>query len=87
MGFDGNFDGSTDAGGIVTDGKFTFTATSSDYENDIYPPGEYKVTIKGTSVDSGDERITTVSITIIDPCNPPDSIAAPGYVDQSYVLT
>lgn len=53
--FDGNFDGSIGSDNAVSDGKMTFTATQADYENDIYPPGEYQVTIKGRASASGEE--------------------------------
>ena len=85
--FDGTIDESTDANGVVTDGKLTFSATADDYTNDVYPPGEYVVTIKGTTTDSGDETTSTMTITIVDVCNPPQSITAPGYADQDYILT
>ena len=85
--FDGVIDESTDANNDVTDGKLTFSATADDYTNNVYPPGEYVVTIKGTTTDSGDEVTSTMTITIVDVCNPPQSITAPGLADQDYILT
>lgn len=85
--FDGSFDGSLDASNQVSDGKMTFVASTSDYLNDVYPPGEYEITIKGTATTSGEEVFTTFVLTIVDPCNPPVSMSAPGYVDQVYTLT
>jgi len=85
--FDGVIDGSEDAGGAVTDGKLSFSATADDYTNNVYPPGDYVVTIAGTTTDSGDVETSTMTITIVDVCNPPQSITAPGYTDQDYILT
>ena len=55
--------------------------------SDVYPPGEYEITIKGTATESGYEETTKITIVIKDPCYPPESITPPGFVDQSYVLT
>ena len=65
----------------------TFSADSDDYTNDVYPPGEYEITIKGTASESGAEVPTKITIVIKDPCYPPESITPPGFVDVSYVLT
>jgi len=85
--FDGNFDGSTDGLGAVTDGKLTFSATGTDYTNDVRPPGTYTVTITGTATESSETQTATFSFTLTDVCNPLTSLTAPGYVDQTYVLT
>jgi len=85
--FDGTYDSSTDGNSVVTDGKLTFTATSDDYTNDVRPPGTYTVTILGTATESSETQSATFEMTLTDVCNPPTTLTAPGYEDQSYVLT
>ena len=69
-----NFDGIYD--GFPTDGILTFSATSADYENQTYPPGEYEVTIEGLATGSASQlkKYATFVLTLEDPCNPPDSV-------------
>lgn len=71
----------------MSDGKLSFTATGDDYSNDVYPPGTYTVTILGTATESGQTQTATFEMTLTDVCNPPTTLTAPGYADQSYVLT
>jgi hypothetical protein len=68
---DFNFDGVID--GTNSDGTLVFTPTLEDYQNGIYEPGEYEVTIQGQPDKATDERTETVTIkiTLLDPCDSP----------------
>jgi hypothetical protein len=81
--FDGDFDGQS------TDGELSITITADDYKNDVYPIGEYYITITGTAINSDDQRSATTifKLTLIDPCDPPVSLIAPALVNQQYTLT
>lgn len=82
--FDGLFDNSG------TDGTGSFTAPISKYTDGSYPPGDYEVTIRGTTVAATTPRTgtTTFILTLVDPCDPPTSLTAPvpGFEDQEYTL-
>ena len=56
------------------DGTLTLTATESDYTSDSLPVGTYTFSITGTAT-GGDSDVATFTWTLIDPCNPTDSIA------------
>ena len=60
----------------LVDGKLTFSANSDDYENMRVTPGNYEVTITGTAVTSGQTDFATFVISMVDPCDPPNSIAS-----------
>ena len=72
-----NFDGTID--GDDSDGKIDFTPTQEDYENKKYPPGDYTITICGTVKQNptSSEDCTDITITLVDPCDPPTSITIP----------
>ena len=64
-----------------------FSVDQVDYLNDKYPPGEYRVTITGTAGKVNlIQETTTFDIKLVDPCDPPSAITAPGLIDQVYVL-
>ena len=81
--FDGDFDGQS------TDGKLSITITSDDYKNNVYPTGEYFITITGTAINSDAQQSETTifKLTLVDPCDPPVSLIAPTLVNQQYTLT
>jgi hypothetical protein len=77
--FDGLFDNSP------TDGEGYFIAPISKYTDGSYPPGEYLVTISGTTIRALTPLTATATfkLTLIDPCDPPVSITgpSPAFVD------
>lgn len=83
--FDGLFDGD------LTDGTLTFTTTVDDYKDDVYEPGTYLVSIKGTVLeslpDSPVSKSATFFLRIQDPCDPPVSIGTLDLSDESYTIT
>ena len=85
---DFTFDGIYDS--IGTDGLGSFTAPITKYTDQTYPPGDYIITIRGTTVkaDTPLTDTTTFVLRLIDPCDPPTSITAPnpGFQDQDYIL-
>ena len=66
LNMDLDFDGGAD------DGKFSFAPTLSDFENNVYPPGDYIITIQGKSRHdqhaNADIVTITVTLTLEDPC-------------------
>lgn len=72
-----NLDGMYD--GDDSDGKITFTPTQEDYENQKYPPGDYTVTICGKvrQNPTASEDCKDITITFVDPCDPPSSLMIP----------
>jgi hypothetical protein len=75
--------------GQATDGKLTFVATPEDYKNNVYVPGTYVVTVKGTPAKQPgrEPEYATFNIVLLDPCDPPQSLTPPEHVDMSYTLT
>ena len=70
--FDGVFDGD------ILDGRLTFTARIQDYLNDVYPPGQYEVTITGFAGFKNMASASSVFILeLIDPCDQPNSLTIP----------
>ena len=74
LNFDGHFNSQPS-----TDGLIKFTATGTDYINNVYRPGQYRVTIKGTATNSLDSqtRTATFVIQLNDPCDTPTLINVP----------
>jgi hypothetical protein len=74
----------------LIDGKLTITPTEQDYtdSDSIITPGVYVVTITGTADESEGpvSKDATVEITLLDPCDPPNSVTHRDLVDQSYRL-
>ena len=65
-------------------GAYTFSATSEDYVNGTFAPGEYEVTITQlAAVRTHDE---TFIFELLDPCDPPESVTAPQFEDYEYTL-
>ena len=85
--FDFTFDGVPDNG--LVDGKLVFVATPQDYADGTYVPGTYTVTVRGQPARATDQRTddATFDIVLLDPCDPPTSLTAPGYGNISYTLT
>ena len=54
-----------------------------------YPPGEYTVTITGTADHSVDQvtKTATFILTLVDPCDPPDSLISADFTNQEYTIT
>lgn len=69
------------------DGTVSFTATPQDYIDSRYTPGTFQIEIEGTARRSGQTRIATIQMTLLDACNPPTRITAPTLIDQDYRLT
>ena len=65
----------------------SFTATEENYANDKLPPGEYTITLTGTLFESDEEASTEFTWTLIDPCNPPESIALEPMEPLEYTIT
>ena len=67
----------------TTTGSFTFSADSDDYKSGDFIPGTYTVTITGTAVGSSPlkDDTTTMSFTLVDPCDPPTSITKAEFVN------
>ena len=67
----------------ATTGSFTITTDSSDYESGEFTPGTYTVTISGTANGSSpsESDTTTMSFTLVDPCDPPISVTSSALVD------
>ena len=86
-----NFDGTFN--GDPTDGKFTFTATGTEYEAGTLTPGQITVEICGTVTEAeltatNRKRCKNVLITLTDPCNAPVSVTKPGLASpQTYIIT
>ena len=79
-----------DYDGQGNDGVISFTATPSDYENNVYTPGKFFIEIEGLAVKSqnGETRTAFIEMTLKDSCNPPVSISNPnGLQNQVYTLT
>lgn len=58
----------------LTDGKIGFVARTTDYQSGKYPPGTVEVTVRGFAPLSSQTAFTTFRITLIDPCNAPQSL-------------
>ena len=75
----------------ATSGSLSLLATESDYENLVYAPGVYIVTITGTASKSENQtkktRTNFFKITLVDPCDPPASLLRPDFDDQEYTIT
>jgi len=75
----------------ATSGTLSLLAKESDYENLVYAPGVYIVTITGTASNSQNSakktRTATFKITLVDPCDPPASLSKPAIVNQVYTIT
>jgi len=80
--FDGDFNGQQS-----TDGKLTITITSDKYTDSVYPAQDYFITITGTAVNSNTQVTTVLQLTLLDPCDPPNSLVAPALMNQVYTLT
>lgn len=85
---DFNIDGKFD--GIGNDGTGAFTAPIAKYVSGDYPPGQYRVNIRGTTELAETPRTDTTFfiLTLTDPCDPPSSLLPPqpGFVNQEYEL-
>ena len=79
--FDGDFNGQS------TDGKLTITITADKYTDSVYPAQDYFITITGTAVNSNTQVTTVLQLTLLDPCDPPNSLVAPALMNQVYTLT
>lgn len=69
---------------------FSITVDSASYFNGQYPPGEYKIRIRGTTVAATVPRSDDVEFTLIltDICDPPSSVfAADDINDVTYTPT
>ena len=62
--------------------KLTFSADQNDYINMLVTPDDYEVTITGKAVTSGQTDVATFVISLVDPCDPPNSITSPGLINQ-----
>ena len=62
--------------------KLTFSADQNDYQNELVTPDDYEVTITGKAVTSGQTDVATFVISLVDPCDPPNSIISPGLANQ-----
>ena len=64
-------------------GSFTFSADSDNYKSGNFIPGTYTVTITGTAVGSSPPKddTTTMSFTLVDPCDPPTSVTKAEFVN------
>lgn len=82
-------DGTFNSNEQLLDGTFSFVADYNDYLSGKYPPGVYTVTIKGTASKSIDQvnLSTTFTITLLDPCDPPQSFTVPTLSDTEYMIT
>lgn len=83
--FDGTFDGQS------SDGLGSFVFGMDKYTSGAIPPGQYTVTIRGRPEKALDGRSEDASfiLTLVDPCDPPNSITSPsnpGFENQSYIL-
>ena len=78
---DGIFDGD------LSDGTFVGTFTTQDYIDGNVTPGDYVITIVGTESFSGASTTETFTLSVPDPCDPPNSVASTGLTDQVYTLT
>ena len=76
-----------DASMRLIDGKLTFSINTDDYQNRVVSPDDYEVTITGKAVTSGQTDVATFVISLVDPCDPPDSIVSPGLTNQVYTIT
>ena len=83
--FDGDFNGDN------TDGQLSITVTSDKFidTNNSYPVGDYFILITGTAVDSQDQlpQETTVKLTLVNPCDPPNSLTAPTLMNRKYTIS
>ena len=59
-------------------GSLTYSIDTTKYLSENYPPGTYTVTVEGTGdhSDPPQARTATFTFTLVDPCNPPDSVTA-----------
>lgn len=73
----------------TTDCVISTTVDPDDYLNGDVEPGIYTVNINGCVILAEIETCTTtnVKIELVDPCDPPDTVTVPVYVDQTYILT
>ena len=82
--FDFEFDDGAD------DGKLTFAPTISDFENGLYPPGDYLITIQGKSRHdnnaNADLETVQVTMTLKDPCENVQ-VTEPVIADKTITLT
>ena len=89
LGLDGIFNSE------ATDGKGSITATQAAYLDGSLTPGVFTFNLVGTVVDAtsgvtNESKPTTITVTLVDPCDPPNSVVAPttpAFADQSYIIT
>jgi hypothetical protein len=72
---------------LNTTGQLTFSATHDDYMNDVYEPGVYKVTIRGTAVKAAINLDNYFWLVLVDPCDPPSRLHSPATPSYIYTLT
>ena len=79
-----NFDGVIDGSG--TDGTVDFTATVERYTSSQYPPGTWKVKVRGTALDGSVQEVDFDWI-LTDPCTPPNSVTVdPITLDDYWIV-
>lgn len=73
----------------LTNGSLTQSFTESQYVSDGLAPGDYVFTFN-VSTDPGDADLTeqfTFTVTLLDPCSPPNSVTAAPLTNQVYTIT
>ena len=83
-----NFVGDLDE--LPANNKFSITVPESTYFDGSFPPGEYTIKIRGTTVKADTPRTAVVefTLTLKDICNPPNTITPPLlYSDVEYTIT
>ena len=74
---------------LTPDGTLTQNFTELQYANDGLAPGDYVFTYTVTTdiVDSSPSLDFTFTVTLIDPCSPPNSVTAASLSNQFYTIT